>query len=79
MEAMTSAIARPASTSPPTVLSRMSRPSMLGDCSMAASWGMMCSYLVVLVEEFCAVWPSICPTMVMMCTVARAVRSVMEP
>ena len=46
--AISSDIASPASTSPPTVLSIISRPSMLISCSIATSAGIMCSYFVVL-------------------------------
>ena len=46
--ATSSARARPASTSPPTVLSRMSNPSISGSCSMDTNRGITCSYLVVL-------------------------------
>ena len=48
MPATSSARARPASTSPPTVFSSMRRPSILGSSSTATIWGMTCSYLVVL-------------------------------
>ena len=48
MPLTSSAMARPASTSPPTVLRMMSSPSMELSCSMATSWGMTCSYLVAL-------------------------------
>ena len=48
MEAISSAIPRPASMSPPTVLSSTSRPSTSSLSSMAASRGMTCSYLVLL-------------------------------
>ena len=45
---ISSAMASPASTSPPTVFRIIISPSMEGSCSMATSWGMTCSYLVVL-------------------------------
>ena len=45
--AISSASARPASTSPPTVFSNTSRPSIRGSSCTAASWGITCSYLVV--------------------------------
>ena len=46
--AMSSAMASPASMSPPTVLSKIRSPSISGSSSMATNWGMTCSYLVVL-------------------------------
>lgn len=46
--AIISAMARPASTSPPTVFRITSSPSISGFCSTATNCGMMCSYLVVL-------------------------------
>ena len=79
MEAISSAIPRPASMSPPTVLSSTSRPSTSSLSSMAASRGMTCSYLVVLAEEGRTWWPSICPTMVRVWMVPRSVRMVEEP
>ena len=48
MPETSSAMARPASTSPPTVFRMISSPLMESSCSMATSWGMTCSYLVVL-------------------------------
>ena len=45
--AISSAMASPASTSPPTVLSRSSSPSMSSLSSTAASSGITCSYFVV--------------------------------
>ena len=46
IEAIISAMASPASTSPPIVLRITSRPSISSLSSMAASRGIMCSYLV---------------------------------
>ena len=48
MPANNSAKASPASTSPPTVLSKIKSPSISGSSSIATSCGMICSYLVVL-------------------------------
>ncbi len=48
MLAISSAMPSPASMSPPTVFSRMSRASISSLSSMAASWGITCSYLVLL-------------------------------
>ena len=45
--AIISAMASPASMSPPTVLRRIKRPSMSSLSSMVASRGRTCSYLVV--------------------------------
>ena len=45
---MSSAMASPASTSPPTVFMMMIRPSMVLSCSIATRAGMICSYFVVL-------------------------------
>lgn len=61
MEAIISAMARPASTSPPTVLRMTSSPSTWGLCSAATSCGMRCSYLVVLFCGGSARWPSTWP------------------
>ena len=47
MPAIISAMASPASTSPPAVLSRISRAVISGDSSTAAMVGRMCSYFVV--------------------------------
>ena len=46
--AIISEMAKPASMSPPTVLSKISRPSISSLSSMDASSGSTCSYLVVL-------------------------------
>ena len=46
--AISSEMASPASTSPPTVLRMMISPSTSGDSSTATSWGIRSSYLVVL-------------------------------
>ena len=46
--ATSSAMARPASTSPPTVFKIMSRPSMFGSSSTETICGITCSYFVVL-------------------------------
>ena len=64
MEAISSAMASPASTSPPALFSRMSRPWMSGSPSTAASKGSTCSYLVLFMPEGSSWCPSICPTMV---------------
>ena len=48
IEAITSEMASPASTSPPPLFSRMSRPSICSLPSMVASRGRTCSYLVLL-------------------------------
>ena len=61
MLAMSSASASPASTSPPTVLSSTSSPSMAGSSCTATSWGMTCSYLVVFWPCGASTWPSTCP------------------
>ena len=58
MLAISSASARPASTSPPTVFSSTSSPSMRGSSCTATSCGMTCSYLVV----FCPCGASVCPS-----------------
>ena len=79
MPAISSAMASPASTSPPTVLSSTSMPSISSACSAAAICGIRCSYLVVLFCAGSSMWPSICPTIVMQCTVPRAVCAVTEP
>ncbi|MNP42121.1 hypothetical protein D3C76_1358630 [compost metagenome] len=63
-EAIISAIARPASTSPPTVLRIIMSPSIRGFCSAATSWGIKCSYFVVLFCGGSTKCPSICPIMV---------------
>ena len=52
--AISSAMASPASMSPPTVLSRSSRPSMSSLSSIVASSGSTCSYFVVLIVSGCA-------------------------
>ena len=62
--AISSAMARPASTSPPTVFSRNSTPSTSRLSSSLASRGKTCSYLVVLAVLGAVVWPSIWPMMV---------------
>ena len=64
MEAITSAMASPASTSPPPLFSRISRPSISPLPSMVASRGRTCSYLVLLLVGGSSWWPSIWPTMV---------------
>ena len=51
MPAISSAMASPASTSPPMVLSRISRPSISGDSSTAAIRGSTCSYFVLFVSS----------------------------
>ena len=50
-EAIISAMASPASTSPPTVFKRISKPSISSSSSMMASFGSTCSYFVVLEWE----------------------------
>ena len=62
--AISSAMARPASTSPPTVFSRKRTPSTSPACSSRARRGRMCSYFVVLAELGASLWPSIWPMMV---------------
>ena len=79
MPAISSAMARPASTSPPTVLSKNRTPSMSSDASSFANSGSMCSYLVVLVLGPASVWPSICPTMLSTNTDAPLDRTMDEP
>jgi hypothetical protein len=64
MPAMSSAMARPASTSPPTVFRRKRIPATSPDSSSLASRGRTCSYLVVFVPEAAVTWPSIWPMMV---------------
>jgi len=58
-----SAMASPASTSPPTVFRSSSSPCTLSFCSISTSIGRICSYLVVLLESESAMCPSICPMM----------------
>ena len=58
-----SAMARPASTSPPTVLSTSRKPFVFSLCSMLTSRGRMCSYLVALLVSGRTMCPSICPMM----------------
>ena len=64
MPAISSAMASPASTSPPTVLSKNSTPSTSPLSSSLASRGRTCSYLVVLALLAAVVCPSIWPIMV---------------
>ena len=64
MPAMSSAMARPASTSPPTVFSRNSTPSTSSLSSSLARSGSTCSYFVVLAPLAAVLWPSIWPMMV---------------
>ena len=59
--AISSARARPASTSPPTVFKMTSRPSISGSSSISTSCGMTCSYLVVFWASGARVWPSMVP------------------
>ena len=61
--AISSAMASPASTSPPTVFSKNKMPSTSRLSSSFASRGSMCSYWVVFVPLGAAVCPSICPLM----------------
>ncbi len=64
-EAIISAMASPASTSPPMVLSRIRSPSTSQLSSIAASSGKICSYFVVLEVPFRLSCPSTSPIMVM--------------
>ena len=64
MPATISAMARPASMSPPTVFSRSRTPSTSSDCSRWARRGRTCSYLVVFVLLGARLWPSTWPMMV---------------
>lgn len=68
MPAISSAMARPASTSPPTVFSRKRTPFTSSLSSSLASRGSTCSYLVVLAPLAAVLWPSIWPMMVMQYT-----------
>ena len=63
-EAIISAMASPASTSPPTVLRRTRRPSISSSSSTRASFGSTCSYFVVLLWEGADSWPSTSPMIV---------------
>ena len=72
-------MASPASTSPPTVLSRNSTPSISSVSSSAASSGMTCSYFVAFVVFGSTIWPSICPTIVRQWIVPRLFLIVVEP
>ena len=65
--AMSSAIASPASTSPPTVLSSISSPVISGLSSIAASIGRTCSYFVVFTSSGRIWCPSIWPIMLRQC------------
>ena len=58
--AISSANARPASTSPPTVFKITSSPSTSGSSSISTSCGITCSYFVV----FCASGARLCPSIV---------------
>ena len=58
--AISSANARPASTSPPTVFKITNSPSTSGSSSISTSCGMTCSYFVV----FCASGARLCPSIV---------------
>jgi aspartate kinase len=60
--------ARPASTSPPTVFNTIKSPLICGFSSTATSWGITCSYLVVLFWGGNTICPSTCPVMVKQCT-----------
>ena len=64
IEAISSEIASPASTSPPPLFSKISRPSTWSLSSTMASRGRTCSYLVLLLVGGSSWCPSICPTMV---------------
>ena len=63
MEAIISAMARPASTSPPMVFKRTRMPSMSQLSSAMANCGRTCSYLVVLTFPGDCSWPSTSPIM----------------
>ena len=63
-EAIISAMARPASTSPPTVLSKTRSPSTDLSSSIMASFGKTCSYLVVLLWDGADSCPSTSPMIV---------------
>ena len=63
-EAIISAMASPASTSPPSVLSRIRIPSVSSSSSAWASFGRRCSYLVAFVLPDTASCPSISPMIV---------------
>ena len=60
-DAIISAMASPASTSPPTVFKRIRSPSISSSSSIRASFGNTCSYLVVLLCDGADSWPSISP------------------
>ena len=64
MEAMSSAMASPASTSPPPLFSRINSPSIWSLSSTVARRGRTCSYFVLLLVGGRSWCPSICPTMV---------------
>ena len=62
-DAIISAMARPASTSPPEVFNSTSRPAMFRSSSIEASIGSTWSYLVVLLVPGAFSWPSTSPMM----------------
>ena len=64
MDAIISASASPALTSPPTVFIRNNTPLILSSFSIAASCGRICSYLVVLLVAGRLSCPSISPIIV---------------
>lgn len=70
-----SAMASPASTSPPMVFRSISSASISGVSSIAAMSGSTCSYFVVFTSSGCNWCPSICPTMVRHCMAAAAARA----
>ena len=76
---MSSAMASPASTSPPTVLSRNSTPSISSLSSRYARSGSTCSYLVAFCVFGSSICPSICPAMVRQWMAARLFLMTTEP
>ena len=77
--AIISAIASPASTSPPTVFSTTISPSTVLSCSIAASAGIRCSYFVVLVWGGRRKCPSICPIIDRQCMLCGALTVAIIP
>ena len=76
---MSSAMASPASTSPPTVLSRNKTPSMSSLSSKYASSGSTCSYFVAFCVFGSCMCPSICPAIVRQWMAARLFLMTTEP
>ena len=60
-EFIISAIAKPASTSPPTVFNTINTPFTFSFLSIEINWGITCSYFVALAWAGRTWWPSICP------------------